>query len=114
MERVPDTVRKKDDKKKKKKVPRGAVHLIRSALLIGLAHERRSAGTDLRQPIGHPDEDGGGRPGLERTGVGGPQRWRSVRSVRPETEPHPDLNRCLLKVKDFKYIYISPEFFYYC
>lgn len=67
----------------RKEVPSLATRLIRSALLIGLAHERRSEGTDLRQPIGHPDEDGGGGPGLEGTGVRGPQRRRSV---RPETE----------------------------
>lgn len=63
------------------------MHLIRSALLIGLAHECRSEGTNLRQPIGHPDEDSGGRVGLQRTGVGGPQWWRSVRPENLQPEP---------------------------
>lgn len=73
------------------------MHLIRSAFLIGLAHECRPEGTDLRQPIGHPDEDSGGRVGLERTRVSGPQRWRSVRTSARTT----DLTRCPLKVRDF-------------
>ncbi|KAF5895418.1 Uncharacterized protein DAT39_014892 [Clarias magur] len=57
----------------------GATHLISSALLIRSAHECSSEGTDLRQQTGHPDEDSGGKPGLQKTGVCGPQRRRSVR-----------------------------------